>query len=330
MKVLLTEPIHEKGFEILKKEHEIFMASGVDEETLCREVMGMDALIVRSIQVPLKLFKVADKLKVIGRHGMGLDNIDLTAASENGIMVVNTPTANVCSVAEHIVSVILALSKNIVGLTAAVKNGRFSEQGRTLPGLAQQLNLLPSDVGGKRLGLIGLGKIGSRVANICGPKGLGMELVGYDPAGAEIEDMTMMSSMEEFLADIDFLSLQVPLTDATRSMIGYKELSMMKKNAYLINASRGHVVNEEGLIKALKEDRIAGAALDVYWQEPLPEDHELFHMDNVILTPHVAGVTKQALQRISIDTCQGIVDALAGRRPKYLCNPDYANAKTDK
>lgn len=327
MKVLLAEKIHPTGIKMLEKEHEVVLASGIDEDTLCREIMGKEAVIVRSIKVPARLFEVADKLRVIGRHGMGLDNIDVAAATKKGIMVVNTPVANVDSVAEHIVSMVMCLSKMAVKLTQTMKEGKFSEAGNSLPGLAQKLNLLPSDIKGKKLGLIGLGKIGSGVARLCGPSCLGMQVIGYDPylpPGKKVENMEMRSSLEELLKEADFVSLQVPLTDGTRGLLGIKEFSLMKKEAYIINASRGPVIDEQGLLQALQEKTIAGAALDVFWQEPLPANHPIFKLDNVILTPHVAGVTKEALERMSADVSQGVLDALAGKTPAYLCNPDFS------
>lgn len=321
-KVLLAEKIHPKGIELLQKHFEVIIASGIDEETLCQEIKGMDGLIVRSIRVSVKVIEAADSLKVMGRHGMGLDNIDLNAAAAKGITVVNTPVANVTSVIEHIVTFVLSLSKQLVKCHTAVKGGIFSEPGSSLPGLAQKLNYLPQEVRGKTLGLIGLGKIGGGVADICAPA-LGMKVIAYDPyltgnAGPYVE---VKDTLEDLLKEADFVSLQVPLNCQTAGMIGYEELLLMKETAYLINVSRGQVVEEEGFIRALKEKRIAGAALDVYWNEPPPADHEVFTLDNVLLTPHVAGVTKEALERMSMDVAQGVSDVLMGKEPKHPCTP---------
>jgi D-3-phosphoglycerate dehydrogenase len=317
-KVLLAEKIHPKGIEMLEKYCHVSIASGIDEETLCREVKGMDALIVRSIIVPVRVISDADTLKVIGRHGMGVDNIDLKIAAQKGITVVNTPVANVNSVIEHIVTFILALSKQLVRCDRAMKSGLLSEQGASLPGLAKKHNFLPTEVRGKKLGLIGLGKIGGGVAHICGSV-LGMEVMAYDPYLAEgvMGNVKIIGVLDDLLREADFVSLQVPLTRGTAGMIGYKELLLMKETAFLINASRGQILDEEGILRGLKEKQIAGAALDVYWQEPPLANHELFKLDNVILTPHVAGVTEEALVRMSMDVSQGVIDVLMGREPKY-------------
>lgn len=324
-RVLLAEKIHPKGIEMLEEYCHVSIASGIDEETLCREVKGMDALIVRSIKVPVRVISEADTLKVIGRHGMGVDNIDLNIADQKGITVVNTPVANVASVIEHIVTFILALSKQLIKCDRAMKSGLLSTQGGSLPGLAQKRNCLPTEVRGKKLGLIGLGKIGRGVADICGPM-LGMEVMAYDPCLAEgvIDTIKITGVLEDLLREADFVSLQVPLNSGTAGLIGYEELLLMKETAFLINASRGQVLDEEGILRGLKEKRIAGAALDVYWQEPLPANHELFTLENVLLTPHVAGVTEEALVRMSMDVSEGVLDVLMGRQPKYYCSPACA------
>lgn len=324
MKVLLAEMIHPKGVDLLSRHHQVVVASGVDGSTLCKEIQGMDALIVRSIVVPNEVMECADKLKVVGRHGMGIDNIDLTVASRKGIMVVNTPTANMQSVAEHIVTVIMSSAKRVVAYHNAVKEGVFSRGDVSLPRLAQELNYLGREVKGKKVGLIGLGKIGSKVAHIC-TLGLDMDVLAYDPylpANFPFGDVERKDTLAELLAEADYVSLQVPLTPHTKDLIGYDEICQMKQSAYLINVSRGPVINEEGLLKALREERIAGAVLDVYWQEPPPADHPLLAMDNVLLTPHVAGVTEESLMQISLQVAEGVLEALAGKEPSTLCNPE--------
>ncbi len=332
MKVLLAEMIHPQGMELLGKHHQVVMASSIKGDVLCKEVKGMDALIVRSIKVPTEVIEAADQLKVIGRHGMGIDNIDVAAATQKGIMVLNTPVANMQSVAEHIVTFILASAKRLAAYDRAVREGVFSRQGISLPSLAQELNFLGSDVIDKKVGLIGLGKIGSKVARICG-MGLGMKVMAYDPflpAGFDFGDVERKETLEEMLKEADFISMQVPLTPETKDLISYKEICQMQKTAYLINVSRGPVINEEGLLRALKEKRIAGAALDVYWQEPPPADHPLLKLDNVTLTPHVAGVTEEALVRMSLHVVEGVLDALAGKTPRALCNPGCLDASSIK
>ena len=328
MKILLAEMIHPKGVALLEEHHQVIVASGVDGPTLCKEIQGMDALIVRSIDVPNEVMECADKLKVIGRHGMGIDNIDLNVATGKGIMVVNTPTANMQSVAEHIVTVILSSAKRVVTYHNAVKAGVFSRGDVSLPRLAQELNYLGREVKEQKVGLIGLGKIGSKVAHICSV-GLGMRVFAYDPylpADFPFGQVERKNTLKELLEESDYVSLQVPLTPQTKDIIGYEEICMMKESAYLINVSRGPVVNEEGLLMALREKRIEGAVLDVYWQEPPPADHPLLKMDNVLLTPHVAGVTEESLRQISLQVAEGVLDALAGKEPCTLCNPDCLDA----
>lgn len=315
-KVLLMQPIHEAGFRLLQDRFDVVTASDPSEDTVAREVLGASALVFRQYPVTRRIIAAADCLKVIGRHGVGLDNIDLPAATARGIVVVNTPDANTNSVAEHTLLAIGALAKRIAFMDGAVRQGQWMIRDR----------FGAVELEGKTLGIIGLGRIGSLVARKA-MAGFGMRVVWFDPSllpdsptippGIERRE-----SMAKVLREADFVSLHVPLTPATNGLIGAAQLKMMKPGAFLVNFARGEVVDEAALYAALKERTIAGAALDVYAPEPPKPDNPLFALDNVLLSPHSSALTIEGAIRMAVGVAEGVIDALEGRRPRFVVNPE--------
>jgi D-3-phosphoglycerate dehydrogenase len=258
------------------------------------------------------VFEAGKKLKVISRHGVGYDNIDVAKATELGIWVTFAPESNADTVAEHAIGCIFTLARNFLQLDRETRAGNWGIRDK----------LLGFDLSGKVLGIVGLGKIGRRVAQKAS-RGLDMKVVGYDPF-LELEQIgefaTPVTSMEEVFGAADFVSVHIPGGAATKGIINKKLFAVMKKTAFFINASRGDVVAESDLIEALRNGTIAGAAIDVYEKEPPPKDNPLMNMGNVLLTPHNASQTRECMIRMALHAAQGIDEVLSGKRPTWPVN----------
>lgn len=252
----------------------------------------------------------APRLRCVVKHGVGYDNIDVEAATARNLPVLWTPEANADGVAQHAMALILALANRLNEAEAAVRDGRFLER---IDFGARELNDLV-------LGIVGLGRIGRRVARRA-QAGLGMRVKAYDPYVDDTDPATKVDSLEQLLAEADVVTLHVPLTDETRAFINTPRLAVMRKTALLINTSRGPVIDEPALVAALHEGRLAGAGLDVFADEPPAADHPYLSAPNVILTPHVAGLSDQSLVRVARQAAQGILDVLQGRQPADVVNP---------
>ncbi|MFZ5648516.1 MAG: hydroxyacid dehydrogenase [Bacillota bacterium] len=324
LKVLMTEQISPAGVDILREKCEVVIAPAPTESIIVDLIEDADALLIRSTIATSRMMEAGKKLKVIGRHGIGLDNIDLLSASRLGIAVVNTPGANTNAVAEHALWAMLHCARNFNKAEKALRQGEFSRAG-SLPGLVQKMGYSTMELKGKVLGLVGMGRIARRLAGIA-LSCLDMKVIAYDPlvpqpvfdsAGVERSD-----TLEGVLRAADFISLHVPYTEDTRHLINENKLSVMKPKAYLINTSRGGIVDEEALYRALAGGRLAGAALDVFETEPPQSGLPLFGLDNVLVTPHMAAMTDLALVNMAVDVSTGILDVLWGRRPQYLANPE--------
>lgn len=304
MKVLVAAPLHEKALEVLKNAGlEIVYEEYPDEDRLLELVRDADAIIVRSKpKVTRKVIEAAPKLKVIGRAGVGLDNIDLEAAKERGIKVVNSPGASSRSVAELAVGLMFAVARKIAFADRKMREGVWAKK-----------QCMGIELEGKTIGVIGFGRIGYEVAKIA--NALGMKVLLYDPYPNEERAKEVggtFTSLEELLRESDVVTLHVPLVDATYHLINEERLKLMKPTAILINAARGAVVDTEALVKALKEGWIAGAGLDVFEEEPLPADHPLTKLDNVVLTPHIGASTEEAQMRAGVQVAEQIVEILKG------------------
>ena len=311
-KVLLYESFHQKGLDYLKERAEIVWASGYDENVLCREAAEALGIVIRANgEATARIMDSAPQLKVIGRHGVGVDNIDVEAATERGIYVVNTPGVNDKAVAEHAVGLMLAISKRLVKADHAIRNGywdfRYDDYGQ--------------EMGGRTLGVVGLGNIGGRVANIC-HHAFNMKILYYDeiPRPEAEQDLSAEKvGLAGLMRSSDYVSLHVPSLPSTHHLIDGDAIGLMKKSAFLINTSRGPVVDTDALCAALKAERIAGAALDVYEEEPLPGDREILTLPNTVLTPHIASHTEEAMMAMSM-VVEDIMRVIQGEPPKHPVN----------
>ncbi|UUZ97373.1 phosphoglycerate dehydrogenase [Paenibacillus sp. P25] len=273
-----------------------------------KQAQGADAAIVAFNAITARVLEEAPKLKIVCKHGVGVDNIDLAATKERKVWVTNVPNANRHAVADFAFALMLSLARQIPQADDLTKKGEWPR-------------IFGTDVYNKSLGIIGLGSIGKEVARRA--RGFDMRIMAYDPypdhAFAEEHGVTFVS-LEELLAGSDFITLHIALTEQTKSMIGPAELKRMKESAYLINCARGGIVDEEALYEALTQGSIAGAALDVFEQEPLRE-HPLFRSPNFIAMPHIAGYTDGAVNALGMTCVRNIVDVLIhGRRPEYVMN----------
>lgn len=311
-KVYVTEPIHEKAQAYLAEHFEVIQGASTKKEEILQKAEGCDAMLIRSAKVSADLMEALPGLRVIAKHGVGVDNIDLKAASERGILVVNAPFSNLNAVAEHTVALMMALPKHLAAMDRLTRQGGFSRRGE----------FVNEELAGKTVGFVGLGKIARKIARKL--SGMGMNILASDPyvsAGIAAACGVRLCSREEMFRESDFVSLHTPLLPETEKMANREFFRAMKQGSYFINVSRGPVVDEEALVEALQSGWLAGAALDVYDPEPPRPDNPLFAMDQVILTPHNAALTDQALLAMAMDSAKGICDVLEGRRPEFLVNP---------
>jgi D-3-phosphoglycerate dehydrogenase len=314
--VLLYEDMHETGKALLREKAEILFAASLEETSLIKEVREVDGIIVRANgKVSRKMMESAPKLKVIGRHGVGMENIDLEAATEKGIWVVNTPDANDTSVAEHFFGLVLMLSKMLKKADMALREGRFEAR----------YQYIGKELHGKTLGILGFGRIGRAVGRI-GHKGFSMKVLYYDAVRYEEVEKDIKAekvSLEELLIQSDYISINLPMLPATKGLLKAREFELMKPSAYIINLARGPIWDEKALYAVLKEGKIAGAGSDVYEVEPATKDHPLFQLENFIGTPHMASHTDEALRRMSL-VAEDVVRVLDGKTPVYPVNPVVA------
>ena len=312
MKVLITDPIHQEGMDILEAQPGLTIERRLrmPEGELLEAVADADALIVRSeTQVTAAVIEAGARLQVVGRAGVGVDNVDLNAATRRGIAVVNAPTGNTIAAAEHTIAIMLSLARNIPQANASLRNEKWNRS-----------VFIGTEVKGKTLGIIGLGRVGSEVAK----RALGMEMrvLGYDPylvperaarLGVEI------AAFNDLLAESDFLTLHTPLTDTTKSLIGPKELAMMKPSARLVNVARGGLVDEAALVEALDGERLAGAALDVFVDEPL-QDFAIAQHPKIVCTPHLGASTEEAQAGVTLEVVDQVLTVLRGQPARFTVN----------
>ncbi len=309
-RVLVCDPIAPEGMAILESIAEVELRPGLSEQQLAQAVVGADGLVVRSgAEITERVIEAADKLKIIARAGVGVDNIDVPAATRRGVLVVNCPTGNTVATAEHTIALLMAAARNIPQAHASLQAGKWERK-----------RFVGRQVTGKTLGIIGLGKIGSEVARRA--RGLGMKIVAHDPYIAPQHADSLgaeMLSLEEVLQRADFLTIHTALTNETAGMIGAEQLALMKPQAVLINCARGGIVDEPALVAALTEGHLSAAALDVFEGGSQP-DPELLALDNVIVTPHLGASTSEAQANVAVDAAQQVVDALENRPPRWPVN----------
>lgn len=311
-KILLLENIHQKGIDFLSEKAEIFYVDKHDEETITKTMLGKDAVIKRDRGFITKaMFKKCPTVKIVGRHGVGLDTIDVEGAETLGIYVVNTPYANVEAVAEHNIGLMLAVAKPIVKVDKALRENRW-DYGHHLVG---------RELFGKKAGIIGLGRIGNRTAEIC-RRGFNMEVSYFSRTKkkkVEKELGIKYASVEEICRTSDFIILTLALNQDTKNFINKDKIALMKSTAFFINNARGPIVDEKALIDALKENKIMGAGIDVFAEEPPAKDNPLFSLDNVVVTPHSAANTENAMIGMAM-VVKDILRVLEGKEPKYPAN----------
>ncbi|OHE22180.1 MAG: hypothetical protein A3J94_13260 [Syntrophus sp. RIFOXYC2_FULL_54_9] len=313
-RILLSEPIDEMGMKVLEGKAEIIMSPDPSGKTVGFLLKEADGLIVRTAtQVTAEMVSAAARLKVISRTGGGLNNVDIEAATEYGIVVCGVKGPQDRFVAEHAVAMIGALAKAFYYLDPATRQGNFRSR----------FEYRPVGLEGKRVGLIGLGRIGRIVADIC-IRGFQMEVWAYDPyldpGSLDGTPIVVVSDMETVMKTADFLSLHVPLTEETKGLMNRKRFAMMKPTAFIINTSRGEIIQETALMEALKSAAIAGAGLDVYEKEPPEKGNPLLEMANVIVTPHSAALTKDTVAKLAQGAAENVLAVLEGRRPSYSPN----------
>jgi len=318
--ILIADRIAQEGIDLLRSqlpETHIDVHYGLKPEQLKGMIGNYTALVVRSeTQVTSEILAVADTLKIVGRAGVGVDNIDIEAATRRGIMVVNSPTGNIVAAAEHTIAMLMALARHIPAASSSTKAGKWEKS-----------RFLGVEVRNKILGIIGLGKVGTEVARRS--QGLEMQVIAFDPYVAPEQarklDVTMLS-MEEVLQQADFVTLHTSLTggpQGTRGLIGTHELQLLKPGARLINCARGGLIDEEALLNALQENRLAGVALDVFSQEPVGDNvilQQLLAHERVIATPHLGASTEEAQLGVATDVAEQIVAVLRGGFPRAAVN----------
>jgi phosphoserine aminotransferase len=312
-KILISDPIEQSCVDILEKAgYQITRREKVPKEELLKIIGEYDGLIVRSgTQVTPDIIKAGTKLKLIGRAGTGVDNIDVDTATRMGKMVMNTPGGNTASAAELTVSLLMALSRDIPNATQSLKAGKWERK-----------RFMGSELAGKTIGIIGLGQIGRRVASAC--QGLGMDTIGFDPllsAETARDAKIALVTLDELYARSDFISLHVPLTKDTKNMLNEQTFAKCKKGVRIVNCARGGIIDDAALLKALKSGHVAGAALDVFEKEPPPAElAPLLQHPNVICTPHLGASTEEAQEKVAKEIASQFVDAFEGRRYAGIVN----------
>jgi D-3-phosphoglycerate dehydrogenase len=317
-RVIVLERMDQLGPQILAQEVEVVELYDRPGETLADHLSTADGLVVRIAKIDAATIERAPRLKVIGKHGIGVDNVDVAAATRRGIHVVFTPGSNQEAVAEHTLLFMLMLARRVEPLAALSRAGRFEEGRNVPPGL---------DLVGKTLGLIGMGRIGSRLAEIC-RAAFSMRIVAFDPYAtaerARALGIELISSIEPILRESDFVSIHAPLTDQTRHIVDASRLRLMKPTAFLINCARGGLIDELALADALRDQTIAGAGIDVWAEEPPPADHPLLHLPNCVVTPHVAGGSIEARRETARMVAEETLRVLRGEAPRYSYNPELS------
>ena len=313
-KVVISHRLHDDGMAVLEKAGaDVVITNSGKPEDMLPELLDADGLIIRIGSIDRETMLKCKNLKVIGRPGVGVDDVDVEAATELGIPVVIAPGANTRSVAEHAMAMIFACAKDMVRCDKEMRKGNFAIRSEYK---AYELN-------GKVLGLIGCGHIGNILAEMA--TGIGMKVLVYDPfVKAEVVEAKGYGyrvEMEDILKEADVVSIHTPLTPKTKNMIGEKELKLMKSTGILINCARGGIINEEALCKALSENWIHSAATDVVVHEPISVDDPLFMYENIIVTPHMAGQTKEAASGVATMAAEGVMAVINGQKWDKVCNP---------
>jgi D-3-phosphoglycerate dehydrogenase len=317
-RILVADQIAPQGIELLQEHHDVTVQTGLSEDELVEAVAGVSGLLVRSqTRVTARVIEAAPHLEVIGRAGVGVDNIDIDAATAHGVIVVNAPLANTLSATEHAFALMLAVARNVPRGDATLREGRW-ERGR-LQGV---------ELAGHTLGVVGLGRIGSEVAHRA--RAFEMRVIAFDPFVSTERATSMgveLCSLEELLAQADFVTLHTALHEGTRGMLGAEQLALMKPSAYVVNTARGALIDEQALHDAVSAGRLAGAAIDVFSEEPAI-GNVLTTSDRIVVTPHLAASTAEAQDRAAVDTVEQVLDVLDGRPARFAVNAPLVDPET--
>ncbi|MGE5596535.1 MAG: phosphoglycerate dehydrogenase [Hyphomicrobiales bacterium] len=320
-RILIADPVAPEGIQMLRAVGDVDVRTGMPQDTLISVIPDYDALVVRSeTKVTRPVIEAASKLVAIGRAGVGVDNIDLEAATERGVIVVNAPQGNTVAAAEHTIALMMALARHVPQADASLRSGEWRRK-----------DFVGTEIRGKTLGIVGLGKIGSEVAR----RALAMEMqvLAVDPfvpveraraLGVESVDFEQMIMLS------DFITVHPPLTAATSGMIGREQIAKMKDGVRLINVARGGIIDEAALAEAVASGKVAGAAIDVFTNEPASLENPLLHDPRIIITPHLGASTAEAQERVAIDVAEQIVDILSGRPARYAVNAPLLAPETLK
>ncbi len=315
-RILVADPIATEGLDILHSFAEVDVRTGLGAEGLVAAIPPYDGLVVRSeTKVTAAAIDAGNRLRIIARAGVGVDNIDVEAATRRGVVVVNSPTGNIVAAAEHSVALLLAMARRIPIANEALRQGRW-----------ERSKFVGAEVRGKTLGIVGLGKVGTEVARRAGENGLGMRLLAHDPYASPDNARLLnveLVSLDELLEQSDFVTLHTVLNAGTRGLVSVDELAKMKPTARIINCARGGVVDEEALLDALKEGRLAGAALDVFTTEPpftSPTLEALIARPDVVVTPHLGASTEEAQVSVAVDVAEQMRDVFHGGAPRAAVN----------
>jgi D-3-phosphoglycerate dehydrogenase len=313
MKILVADPIADEGMQILRSHADVDVKPNLQPEQLKAVIADYDAIVVRSqTRVGAEAIEAGRKLKVIGRAGVGTDNIDVGAATRNGIVVVNAPTGNTIAAAEHTIALMLALARNIPEAHRQLSSGKW-----------QREKLVGSELRNKTLGVIGLGNVGSEVAKRA--HAFEMRILAHDPfiSSEYARNLSVeLVPLDELLQQADFVTLHVPLTAGTRKLIGTRELAKLKPTARIVNCARGGLIDEEAVVEAIRAGRLAGAAFDVFANEPVT-DSPLFQEDRVLVTPHLGASTVEAQTSVARDVAEEVVTVLQGQFSRYAVNAPH-------
>lgn len=311
-KILLTKKLTDANAALFDGIPDLEIVTIPDGEQDLFDLHMTDAeavLLSTAYDVDSAAIKRAKHLKVVSRTGVGIDNVDVQAATENNVLVLHTPEANSISVAEHTLTLIAAISKQLILYDSELRTGNFK---------IRRANK-STDLDGKTLGLIGCGRIGRFTAEKC-RAAFNMQVIGFDPYIKLLDGIVLYENIEDVFRNADCISLHLPLTKETEGMVGERLLSLMKPTAYIVNTARGGILDEVALAEALKNGSIAGAALDVFEHEPIQADNPLLSLKNVILTPHSAALTRECSERVAHEATLGISEYLRGRTPKFVYN----------
>ena len=313
-KVVITQRLHDKGMELLEQHAQAVVAGTGNPRELDPFLADSDGLIIRIGSIDRQGLLAAKNLKVIGRPGVGVDDVDVATCTELGIPVVIVPGANTRSVAEHAMLLMFATAKDLLRSDQETRRGNF--------GIRSSFKAY--ELKGRTLGLIGGGAIGSEFGRMA--QGIGMNVMVYDPFlkkdDVEARGWRHVANLDDLYREADVISIHVPLTEQTRNMIGDRELGLMKKDAILSNCARGGIIDEDALYRALKENRIHGAGTDVLAKEPFDTTSPLMSLDNFVLTPHMAGQTKEAAAGVATGAVEGVLAVINGEKWPKVCNPE--------